>query len=216
MSTQGPLSAGTGANDSAFGTVAWSSPGNVTASDDSRATAVTTAGQTTQYLKATNFGFSIPSGATINGIVVEFEVSATVGSGSRDERIRIIKGETIGSTDNRVLSPLYSTTDSYVTRGSSSDLWGESWTDSDINSSTFGVAIACKNIFIKLGTTIRIDHVRITVYYTAGGGSAQGAAIHHYRQQGMMRHQQPRLILPSRELITELPPRRLIENRLAI
>jgi len=56
---------------------------------------------------------------------------------------------------------------------------------------------------------------KLDITYTVGG-SAQGAALHHYRQQGMMRHQQPRLILPSRELITELQPRRLIENRLAI
>lgn len=48
-----------------------------------------------------------------------------------------------------------------------------------------------------------------------GGGGSQGAALHHYRQQGMMRHQQPRLILPNREIITELPRRRLIDNRLA-
>jgi len=53
------------------------------------------------------------------------------------------------------------------------------------------------------------------VFAPAAGGGAQGAALHHYRQQGMMRHAQPKLILPSRELITELP-RRLIENRLAL
>lgn len=47
-----------------------------------------------------------------------------------------------------------------------------------------------------------------------GGGGSSGAAMHYYRQ--CQRHEQPRLILPDRELITELPPRfNRIENRLA-
>lgn len=52
----------------------------------------------------------------------------------------------------------------------------------------------------------------LNVTYSAGG--SQGAAMHYYRQ--CQRHEQPRLILPDRELITELPPRfNRIENRLA-
>jgi hypothetical protein len=47
----------------------------------------------------------------------------------------------------------------------------------------------------------------------AGGGGSQGAAMHYYRQ--CQRHEQPKLILPDRELITELPRFNRIENRLA-
>lgn len=49
---------------------------------------------------------------------------------------------------------------------------------------------------------------------TYSTGSSSGAAMHYYRQ--CQRHEQPRLILPDRELITELPPRfNRLENRLA-
>ena len=66
--------AGTGAEDTSVGTRSWSNYSNVTASDDSRATIEYELGSyTTYYIKATNFGFNIPSGATIDGIVVEWE-----------------------------------------------------------------------------------------------------------------------------------------------
>lgn len=71
MATQGPYSPGTMADDSTVGTVTWVNPDNAKASDDVRA--IMYYGGSSHYLKATNFGFSIPAGATINGIVVEIE-----------------------------------------------------------------------------------------------------------------------------------------------
>lgn len=65
-------------------------------------------------------------------------------------------------------------------------------------------------------TTGHGDQHGILASFAPATASPIGAALHHYRQQGMMRHSQPKLFLPSRELIAELPRRRLIENRLAI
>jgi type II secretory pathway pseudopilin PulG len=61
-------SPGTLANDNSTGTVAWSNPQNAAASDDSYATSTSSGSQLTYYLKATNFGFSLPSDSTISGI----------------------------------------------------------------------------------------------------------------------------------------------------
>lgn len=58
------------------------------------------------------------------------------------------------------------------------------------------------------------DNHGILASFAPATASPVGAAMHHYRQQGMMRHQQPRLILPNREII--VPRRRLVENKLAI
>ena len=74
MGNTGATSPGTMADDSTIGTITWSNPDNAKASDDSRSIANhVSAASTSHYLKATNFGFSIPAGSTIDGIVVRVE-----------------------------------------------------------------------------------------------------------------------------------------------
>lgn len=162
----GPASGATFADDAAVGTIAWTSPGNAVASDDSRATAALTISTTSHYLKATNFGFAIPAAATITGIFVEVENSEAGGAGTvRDSSVRIVKGGVI-SGNNRAIAIDWSPVDSYVPY--SSDLWGLSWTPADINATDFGVAISA----FETGSgseTARIDHIRITVAYSLGG-----------------------------------------------
>ena len=86
--TQGPNSPASVANDASFGTVAWTLPGNAAVSDNMYA-AVTPLGNPSQYLRASGFGFAIPAGAVIDGIVVDVErVSAAGASPSSCWRIR--------------------------------------------------------------------------------------------------------------------------------
>jgi hypothetical protein len=171
MASAGPNSPDSAVDDSGIGTIAWSTPGNVLASDNSYAQAnITASGGTTHYVKATDFDFTIPSGATIDGIIVEVERRAGVASAIEDEAVRIVKGDTIGSTD-RSSATLWPNADTYETYGSASDLWGETWTDSDINSTGFGFAIACQNNSAN-DRQARIDHIQITVHYTEGGGGS--------------------------------------------
>jgi len=73
-----------------------------------------------------------------NGILVH-------NSGVYDDKVRIIKGGVVGSTD-RASGSAWPGTLTYSTYGSSSDLWGETWTVADINSSSFGVAISAKGV----------------------------------------------------------------------
>jgi hypothetical protein len=71
---------GTAANDSSLGGVAFSDVTWAQGAEDGNyaATASLTVGQFSQLLKATNFGFQIPSGATI----VAIEVTAGVSNGT--------------------------------------------------------------------------------------------------------------------------------------
>lgn len=167
--SEGPLNPGTGSTDTSFGTVSWTNASNITASDNSDAsTGFISAGASSHYLTATNFGFSIPSGATIDGIVAEWErANQSSFWPCKDSRVRIIKGGTIGSTDKASAST-WPDTDTYASYGGASDLWGETWTHSDINGSTFGVALSVTNSGSQC--IPNVDHARITVYYTAGGG----------------------------------------------
>ena len=167
MADTGAISPGTMADDATVGTVAWTNPDNAKVSDSVYATAVVANTEITHYLKATNFGFVIPTGATINGILVEVEKKDTFGNSvvSADNAVRIIKGGVIGSTDKSSLDH-WLFAEAYKSYGSSTDLWGETWTASDINDATFGFAISAKGINASFSGSLKVDHIRITVYYT--------------------------------------------------
>lgn len=167
MASSGPNSPGTLANDATVGTIAWTNPSNAAASDNVYAT--TGSLGTTHYLKATNFGFSIPVGATINGIIVGIErnKSGEPGATIQDSAVRIVKANaSIGTTNKGDIGTNWPTTDTYKTYGSSSDLWGEIWTATDINDVDFGVVLSTLNTPIDSGVSANVDHIRITVYYS--------------------------------------------------
>ena len=170
-------SCGTGANVSTgFGASSWSNAGNITASDNSYATATFNGGMGGggfDYLKATNFGFSIDSGATIDGIEVIIERKDAGGS-ITDSEIKILNGDGsagVGSS-NKSGGAAWPTSDASTTFGGSSDTWSETWTPAKVNSSDFGVYIRCSSgAGFGQSDTASVDHVQITVHYTAAGSS---------------------------------------------
>jgi hypothetical protein len=155
MSQQGPLSPSTIVSDATFGTVAWANPSNAASSDDVWAIAVTGAGQSSEYLKATVFGFTIPPGATILGILLEIERQ---GASSTDARVRLVKGNVVQTTD-KASGTAWLPFDQIASYGGSTDLWGNTWTDADINGTGFGAVISGQD------HTCSVDHLRITVFY---------------------------------------------------
>ena len=121
------------------------------------------------YLKATNFGFAIPTGVTIKGIKVEIERKKAVGFGHsvKDSSVYIVKGGVIQTTQNKADTVTeWTTTDTYITYGSLTDLWGISWTAEDINDIGFGVVISVSLSAKTVSQTAYIDHIRITADYT--------------------------------------------------
>lgn len=165
MATAGPNYAGTGANDAAVGVTAWSTPGNITASDDSKATTASSNAQT-NYLKATNFGFAIPTDATIDGIEVSIE-RVKVGSGETSSCVDtvvslVIEGTVSGSNLADTVTQ-WPTTDGVKTYGGASNLWGLTPTPSQLNASTSGAVLSATTALL---TAARVDAITMTVYYT--------------------------------------------------
>ena len=170
MAVTGWKAAGTGANDASVGNSAWSNPGNITASNNTRATTGTMgAGQSSQILRATNFGFTtsdIPSGSTIDGIEIgiERQRTATGGNQVQDSTIRLrTSGGQTGT--NKAVASNWPSTEAEAVYGGSTDVWSTTYTDSDIRGSDFGVDIRCA----RTGGTAAsggVDHVRCRVYYT--------------------------------------------------
>ncbi len=144
----------------------WSNTGNASSSDNSYVTSGSipgAAGAYTDYLVATDFGFSIPPSVIISGIVVEVE-RADPNARTADYSIRIVKNGIIGSNE-KSFGAGYAMSDAYQIYGNAGDLWGEAWTNNDVNNTGFGVAIAAQRSVTGASTAGRIDHIRITVFY---------------------------------------------------
>lgn len=120
------------------------------------------------YMSLSNFNMAIPSAVTICGIVVQMDRKATglsLGAQVKDYRVRLVKGGSIIG-DNKASASGWTGTLTTATYGSSSDLWGTTWTPTDINSGNFGFAFSAE-ISGLLGVFLSadIDNVRIIVYY---------------------------------------------------
>lgn len=155
----GPNAPGAAFNDVTFGTVAWTTPGNAQTSDDTYAQVAPGSGFS-NYLEATNFNMQVPAAAIVEGIEVNIERRSGVGS-IVDARVRIVKGGVVGATD-RSNANAWPTVDTVVTYGGASDLWGDTWTPSDVNATGFGVALSVTDTV----DVAAVDAITMTVHYT--------------------------------------------------
>lgn len=163
---------GTGANNNDGGTTAWSTPTNIQGDTTSTAATCNIGANpgTSQRLRATNFGFSIPSAATILGITVEIERSAANANRHFEDTIQLMKAGSETGTNKGSSAVAIPTTKAFGTYGSSSDLWGTTLTDTDVNNSGFGVSFKI-NRNSSQTTTTSVFRVRITVEYSTGRGA---------------------------------------------
>jgi len=185
VASQGPQYGGTIVDDSSVGTVVWSNPSYAGPSDNQYATASIAAKAGTlysHYLKCTNFGFTIPVGATINGVVVTVERKASVSANANyaiDYVLKITNGVTTG-TNKANTGTKWPTTEGTASYGSSTDLWGLSLTYSDVNNSGFGVLLQIKLYSATsngAAVTAYVDSIQVTVYYTASTTYKQSLTI---------------------------------------
>jgi hypothetical protein len=158
---------GTGSEEALGGTVPWfTGLTRLVADDDSYVVGDYLNPSSVGYaLKGTNLGFSIPAGAIIRGIEVRHR-SLKGGTGTiSTTRVSIIKGGTVGSYNDEA-GTFLGTTETLYTHGSSTELWGETWSPSDINASDFG--FACQHTGTGADNVwARVDSYEINVHYQA-------------------------------------------------
>jgi hypothetical protein len=173
--SQGPLAGTPPATvDTSVGTVNWSGLANLFSTSLSSEVSFPyfSIPVRSYYIVGQGFGFSIPTGATINGIVVTLQAKSYdaqgAGNNARDYSVKIVKNNTITGTDKSTLDSL-TPNNTYVNRtyGGSTDLWGETWTAADINNSNFGIAYSAELVlFAKNYVQADVRNLRITVHYT--------------------------------------------------
>lgn len=118
--------------------------------------------EASDYLVASDFQFVLPVGAIITGI--RFDVAKDAWAPLVDSAVRVVK-TTIGQTDRASATP-WTIGRSVETYGGTTDLWGETWSAADIESSTFGVALAVKAPTPGSEWYVRVGNIRATVYLT--------------------------------------------------
>jgi len=134
----------------------WVNPGNVS----SKTNYATDQASFTQLDKATQFGFNVPAGKTIEGIQVS--IVASGGCGPRFAclfQLSLLKNGTVVGTSK---STRVSTLTTYIF-GGPCDLWGAPFAPGDVNTNSFGVAISAFHSGVG-GGLYSMDDVQITVF----------------------------------------------------
>lgn len=158
----GPNTAGIGINSGTG--VAWTNPNNVTSAINYATVSLSLFNQGSMFDQGTQFGFSVGASNVIVGIMLQFDYISTDPSGQSNFVIGMLKsGAQIGINKTVTPSTINPTT---VTLGSTSDLWGATWTASDINNAAFGVQISARTNGPSVNFSIK--NVNITVYGLGG------------------------------------------------
>lgn len=172
--SQGPNYGSAASSDNSVGSLVWSNPSYANSATDGNLSASVSATDMpfeTQYLKLSGYGFSIPSGATINGITVNIrrQRSTNFTTDGWDVKLYLLKGGVVSGNNKAATTTLWpsSVTGFQVaTYGGASDLWGGTWTPSDINSSSFGIVLSASTAAVKGKGGLRVEYINIKIDYT--------------------------------------------------
>lgn len=159
--------------------IAWSNPTNVFALDGQVATTGLLFGtaNVSAWLYASGYNLPVPANATITGIQATAYVSTNIPPYIADFRVQLVKaGAIVGA--NRFNGIGWTGNIAPQTYGGPTDLWGTTWTPSDINNTGFGIAYKCANYNSgNFGGVGNIDYISITVYYTIPSGGSGPAYV---------------------------------------
>lgn len=136
---------------------AWTNPGDAVSDNTTDTTVVVPS----DYLVCV-FTFSVPSGATIQGVTVRVEASET-GTGSSNYIPQLISNATptlIGAAKSAVT--VTGATKVISTNGGPADLWSATLTPATVNTGTFGAAFWSTDTT----NTLAVDFVDMNIEYT--------------------------------------------------
>jgi hypothetical protein len=144
----------------------WANPTNIYLDNASYASVIAATFDTndfTEVLKATTFGLSVPTTATITGIKVEVKRYCGAGA-AKDGVIQLTKDGTTRVGASLATATAWPAAAATVSYGDAATMWGTTWTPAEVNAATFGVHIAAQATADD--SDVYVDFVRITVYYS--------------------------------------------------
>jgi len=146
------------ADNAAQGTVAWTNASQAGISNNSYATIVLTAGQTSHTLRSVVMRFNIPTTKFIKGVEVVVECKKALVASQNMSASLVLSSFEAGNTNTAVVSQ----TESSIVLGSPTDRWGLTLTPTDVNSASFGCDCWLENV---LADTYSVDNIYMRVYF---------------------------------------------------
>jgi hypothetical protein len=113
-----------------------------------------------------NFGISLPSGATINGIEVRADILVDLLTNAPYTAIRLSWDTGTSWTTEKSLT-LTATAETTYNYGSSIDTWGRTWTATELNNTNFRVQVINGDTGAPNSRDFSLDWVRVLVTFTA-------------------------------------------------
>lgn len=150
----------------------WTNPTNIENDNLNYAVGISTTGGagSTGDLEATGYGFSVPTGATVLGILytVKRQTNCTGSNAVGDYTISLIKAGVITGT-NKASAANWVTATTTISYGGANDLWGLALAPSDVNASNFGADIeAGLNGALSCTTGMNVYYIKLSVTYSFG------------------------------------------------
>lgn len=147
--------------------LAWTNPANAQTLNDTGATRSVNDGEVSDYLQCSNYGFTIPDGNRVTGITATIRRQAN-NTNVIDNTVVLLRAGT-RETTSLATTTTYSNgsyrNDSY---GGTTNLWGATWSVTEINASGFGLALAAQKSNNTGGArTVNVDLIRLSVTYVA-------------------------------------------------
>jgi hypothetical protein len=125
--------------------------------------------ETSDYIDLQEFGFDIPTGSTIDGIIVTIERSSRTGT-VKDATLQLLNAAGTAAGDDKALAlEAWPTLDASQDYGGPTTTWSISPTVAMVNDDDFGVRLSVTGD-VKDDLAF-IDHVSMKVYYTPASGS---------------------------------------------
>jgi hypothetical protein len=167
--SEGPNNPGTVVSTAGPFAKPWTNPDRGSTSDNIDATSTVSAPlQQTDFLDATNFGFTIPGDRIVRRIEVRVEGRAS--SLITTAQVQLLKGGVPVGNPMSVFFP-GSASDGVITLNDQDEvvfdvpltLWGATWTPAEINAADFGVRMDFEAV-AGSPVTFEVDSVRVWVY----------------------------------------------------
>ena len=180
----GATAAGTVVSDNSNGeNDTWTQLGNIATSNNSNAEMSAAndklaSGETSEYLKCTNFSYAVPVGAIITGVEILIERKDQANKNVKDAEVRlVVGGAVVGSNYNKAGQWDAESTQTY---GGAADLWGTGGlTVAQVNANDFGMVLSA--VSNHNNSKPKVDLITVNVYYTAPvvleNGSGSGNAL---------------------------------------
>jgi hypothetical protein len=150
------------------GTIVWDNPTRAQTFDVQYASATLTGalGTDSALLNSTNYGFTIPSGSTINGITVMCRKLCDFNSEVRDSKAYLLKNYAPVGSNLIDTGAGWTTSAIWYNYSNMTGLWGTTWTAEEINGAGFGFGVSTE-VYAGGGDDLpQVDVCQIMVNYT--------------------------------------------------